>query len=1392
MEDSKLPQRKFTTLRRVLFLCTLFVAVVTGGLFWVFNSSSLQQRLFHHLVSPGLVQSEIDISFSQVKYVFPNSFKIDSSSVSFKDTILIELGTVYLEGLTWTGGMKIQSIRIEALHVKRSIEDSWVTSLRDEFSSKKPSQSTKLLPFELAVDTWELQSLELFNPLDTMYAVVNGFDFVSSPQEMRHHNLDISLQYRGMQFFTEVDSIVLSEGNEFSSSLRINATDVGVLSAALHYSSDSSSVLGEAVFVKEPILEYFNTDIAEEFLSGGRMIFSGKVKENMVFGNMSLDQSLFTARGQLEWNIDSAMLFAHAEAYPSPLIFTTDLLQGYGDIWNQFSPESLEIQWKSDFKELMEFDIVLKDGVNSATVSIPHLNKPVRIDARLPQLNLGPLTGVEFKSVIYPNLRSILESTEFKMNAISSKLVLNDSIVKGLSFSYVHAEHLDSIWVSCLDDLLDMDGHATLVNEHLNTTLHLNNVGLYLFDVLDTGQHLSADLHADLTLEGNGYVRLNDVLLKRANDIVFLREFKVTHLRDNKNRSFAIQSDVLTCFIDGRWDFSDFKSLGGQIGQNVIGQKNRLWEPSSFKFEINVGSTDWLTDLMHLNTNLSQESYLFGLYDGPHKHWSLTANIPSFQMDKVSGESIHLNSAQINDQNSTELSASTLKYGGNTLDTLYVLGQGGRLEHQLEALASLRDTIPSTLALQANYGVGWAEVVQSKFNIGKSNFTLSRPSMFNWDQQQWSIDSLGFKSMEGEVWMDSHKTVSNENITNVHLKGVDSDLLNFIIRDPNAMLSGQLSLNATVTNPMSSPAILAHVVFDDLGFNNTYYGRFTSNLQWNANGHIFSQGQLLEQDESAFNYAGHYDIEEDEIDIRMSLNELDVSAATPFLQGVLTNLQGSLQGGISIYGSRDDWNINGSMVLKNGQFNIPSVGSELATLEPADIRITNTIIELDSTQFYVPADSTLAMAWGSLSHDKFKDLNFDIHLRTDSIRAVDLPREMDSYFYGVAIASGDLTLEGPSKQLHLDLALETKEGTNFKIPLDNPTAVETPSFIHFVGQDKVVIDSTVIPEKLEFFTTDIAISATEDAQIELVLDEVLGDVIKTTGIGNLRLKILEDESLELFGLYTVSGGSYLFTLQNIFDKKFTLLPGGTILWSGDLYKADMNLEAKYSLSTSLQGLVTSSGYNGENVDVELVIILKGALMSPEISFRVELPDAPSSYTEELQRHFLNDDAMNYQAFSLLTLGEFFKQDLAIQENINLGSSVGKTTSEFLVSEFGSWLTAGIGSYVDLELDYTSGINPYNNITNTGNNLNLGVSKNFFDGRLKVNSSLDIPIAQDGNSTLLLGDTEIAYSVTKDGRIVLKAFNRSNRNDPLLQNSGAYTQGVGIQFRKEFERIEKAN
>ncbi len=475
--------------------------------------------------------------------------------------------------------------------------------------------------------------------------------------------------------------------------------------------------------------------------------------------------------------------------------------------------------------------------------------------------------------------------------------------------------------------------------------------------------------------------------------------------------------------------------------------------------------------------------------------------------------------------------------------------------------------------------------------------------------------------------------------------------------------------------------------------------------------------------------------------------------------------------------------------MSDGHFIVPIVGAELSAAEPIELFISEDEITLDTAKFYAPKDSTTAIVFGGIHHNQFDSLVFDLKLHSDSIRAVDLSRNIDGYFYGTAIVEGDLVLEGPLEQLHLDLSVATKDGTNFKIPLDNPTAVEMPSYIRFSDAGLPTADSVFVQE-LEYFTTDIAIEATPNADVELVLDEVLGDVIKARGSGNMRLKILEDESLELYGLYTLVSGDYLFTLQNIINKPFEIIPGGTILWSGDLYEAQVNIDAKYSLSTDLQGLVSNANYNNENVNVDLIINLSGALMNPDIAFTVDLPNAPASYLEELQRHFLSEDAMNYQAFSLLLLGEFYQQDLAVQEGFDLSGSVSRNTSELLVSEFGSWLAAGIGSYVDLELDYTSGTNPYEVLGTPQNNLNLGVGKDFLDGRLSINSSLDIPIGQSGASTLLLGDTEVIYSLTKDGRIKLRAFNRSNRNDPLMQNSGPYTQGVGILFQKEFESVLK--
>ncbi|MBL7916829.1 MAG: translocation/assembly module TamB domain-containing protein, partial [Bacteroidia bacterium] len=50
----------------------------------------------------------------------------------------------------------------------------------------------------------------------------------------------------------------------------------------------------------------------------------------------------------------------------------------------------------------------------------------------------------------------------------------------------------------------------------------------------------------------------------------------------------------------------------------------------------------------------------------------------------------------------------------------------------------------------------------------------------------------------------------------------------------------------------------------------------------------------------------------------------------------------------------------------------------------------------------------------------------------------------------------------------------------------------------------------------------------------------------------------------------------------------------------------------------------------------------------------------------------------------------------------------------------------------------------------------------------------------------IGDVNIEYKLSKDGRYKLKGFNRTNDNTQLVTSGGPYTQGVGFFFREEFD------
>jgi len=68
------------------------------------------------------------------------------------------------------------------------------------------------------------------------------------------------------------------------------------------------------------------------------------------------------------------------------------------------------------------------------------------------------------------------------------------------------------------------------------------------------------------------------------------------------------------------------------------------------------------------------------------------------------------------------------------------------------------------------------------------------------------------------------------------------------------------------------------------------------------------------------------------------------------------------------------------------------------------------------------------------------------------------------------------------------------------------------------------------------------------------------------------------------------------------------------------------------------------------------------------------------------------------------------------------------------------------------------------------------------GNLGVPTNTTNATAQQTNK--IVGDVDVDYKITNNGKLRITAFNHSNE-DQLVPLSSAYTQGVGLVYKEEF-------
>ncbi|MEJ2006268.1 MAG: translocation/assembly module TamB domain-containing protein, partial [Cyclobacteriaceae bacterium] len=419
--------------------------------------------------------------------------------------------------------------------------------------------------------------------------------------------------------------------------------------------------------------------------------------------------------------------------------------------------------------------------------------------------------------------------------------------------------------------------------------------------------------------------------------------------------------------------------------------------------------------------------------------------------------------------------------------------------------------------------------------------------------------------------------------------------------------------------------------------------------------------------------------------------------------------------------------IRGEGVIENGQAHVNYLNTDYMLegsfyVEPDRIGFQR--VNLTDTR------SQTAFLSGIIGHSNYKDFYMDLQGVMDRFTVLDTRARDNELFYGTGIATGEISFQGPVKNMAITARARTERGTRIFIPIGDSESFEQEEFIQFKDfGDTTAINADDIIKRVDLrgLKLDFDLEVTPAAYCEIIFDIKSGDIIRGRGNGDIKLQIDTKGDFNMFGDYEIQEGGYNFTLYNIINKEFEILPNSRISWYGDPYQGILDIDATYNQLASFLPLLIqqeSDEVYSESVElrrkypVQVLLDIEGPLLSPAVDFDIVSEDLPRNIniaerSVDLEFEFLrfknsiDEQELKRQVFSLIVLRKF-----SPLQSFNTGGAITSSVSELLSNQLSYWITQ-----VDENLEIDVDLGALDN--EAFNTFQLRLSYTFLDGRLRV-------------------------------------------------------------------------
>ena len=716
-----------------------------------------------------------------------------------------------------------------------------------------------------------------------------------------------------------------------------------------------------------------------------------------------------------------------------------------------------------------------------------------------------------------------------------------------------------------------------------------------------------------------------------------------------------------------------------------------------------------------------------------------------------------------------------------------------------------------------------------------------KPSNFTLNNKKWTLEKEGelvlrknfvqasnVKFVQGtqEILIQSEEEDGgNTNQLNIKLNNlVIGDITNLLIQQPR--FEGIANGNITLKNIFSDVKVDARINSSQLRVDNDSVGLVNLTAGYDAKTGKLPFTVISDNKDYNIRANGFYslaDSAQQPLFTNIQLSDTRINFVEQFLTGIFSDIDGRATGQLSIQGNPTSPTLLGEVSVQNAALKVDYTQVDYHI---DSLRVTFLEDGIDFGKFTIRDKyNNKAFGSGKLYEKQFENMAFDFDITTNNLLLLDTKAKDNSIFYGKAIGKANFNFKGPSTNAKITLVAESTDSSHIVLP--NAVSKESAS-ADFISYKKYGTEIQSENKASDFnLLVDLDLTANNKAQIDVILDDVSGDIIKANGSGRLKIKSGTTEPLTIRGRYNIDKGNYDFSFQSLIKKPFELIPnkGNYIEWTGDPNKANIKIDAQYTaeqvaLYDLIGNLNMSGAVKGYRGPVYVVAQLRDKLTKPSISFKLDFPQgSPIKTDNELVQYLTrleqDDNEILKQVSFLIVFNSFAPPTIGNGGNGNTNAmfaTIGvNTLSQILTKEINKMFSnmlykltgdkslrfdVGTSLYSNADLlGAASGINT--NASNTGINrsrVNFKVGKSFFEDKIVVTFGGDLDFNLSNSSSVKNGnlqwlpDLNIEFILTQDRKLRAILFNKNSLDISGSSFGRRNRFGASISYRRDFEKL----